>query len=286
MMPPSGWPLREHSLHLRVDGLDWHLQRLGRGPILLLLHGTGASCHSFAPLARLLAKNFELLIPDLPGQGFSGSLPASETTLEGFAQRVAGLLAALDVAPVMAVGHSAGAAVLAQLVLQGLAAPRSLVSLNGAFLPFGSVAAPVFSRAASVLSRSRLLAWITAAHGLFERPVRNLIEETGSNPTPEMLYCYQILLRRPDHIAGTLRMMAGWRLEPLKQALPSLPVPLHLVTCLNDRTVEPWQSQRLAELVHRATLHEIPELGHLGHEEQPARFAPLVASAYREIADS
>jgi magnesium chelatase accessory protein len=276
MTLPADWPLREHSLFVDAGGLRWHLQRFGRGPELLLLHGTGASCHSFAPLARLLCKNYSLLIPDLPGQGFSGPLPESCSNLSGFSAALEALLETLELQPRYAIGHSAGAAILSWMTLQNQLQPKALMAFNGAFLPFGSVAAPLFSRAASWMSRSRLLAWVTAAHGLFERPIRNLIEETGSQPNEEMLYCYSQLLRNPDHISETLRMMAGWRLEPLKQALPRMPVPLHLVTCDNDQTVPSWQSRRLVELIHRATLDELPGLGHLGHEEQPAPFAKLV----------
>lgn len=277
MKLPPHWPLREYSTFIDVDDMQWHYQRLGAGPALLLLHGTGASSHSFAPLAERLATHYELLIPDLPGQGFSSSLPEAETSMAGFSARLSRLLAATEFHPDYAVGHSAGAAVLAWMTLDQLLPLHGLISLNGAFLPFGSVAAPLFSRTASLLSRSRIMAWVTAAHGVFERPIRNLISETGSHPTPEMLACYQQLLRRPEHISGTLRMMAGWRLDLLKERLPSMPTPMHLVVCENDRTVPNWQSERLAELIHRADLHRVPDLGHLGHEEQPDTFATLIS---------
>ena len=48
-----------------------HVQRLGRGPSMLLLHGTGASTHSFRDLLPALAEHFDVLAPDLPGHGFT-----------------------------------------------------------------------------------------------------------------------------------------------------------------------------------------------------------------------
>ncbi|MEE4203516.1 MAG: alpha/beta fold hydrolase BchO [Halieaceae bacterium] len=276
MLPPHDWPLRAHSISLEAGGLDWHVQRLGDGPGILCLHGTGASAHSFAGLASALADSFELVIPDLPGQGWTTPLPANQCHLDGFSSVLSRLIADLDFKPQVIIGHSAGAAIAVHGALRHQFTPDSIVSINGAFLPFGHVAAPVFSTAARWLSRSKVMAWITAAHGLFERPIRHLLIETGSTPTRQMIDCYQTLLRNPDHITGTLQMMAGWQLETLKRELPRLRTPLHLITCSNDQTVSPWQSQRLSELVHNSQLHEIPSLGHLGHEEKPVQFAALI----------
>ena len=63
------------------------------------------------------------------------------------------------------VGHSAGAVIATQMTLHCQFTPAAIVSLNGAFLPFGSAAAPLFNRLAKWLSKSTLLAYITAAHG-------------------------------------------------------------------------------------------------------------------------
>lgn len=243
---------------------------------MLCLHGTGASAHSFAGVATALAEDFELLIPDLPGQGWTSPLSNKDCHIDGFAAALNSLLEKSDFEPSVIVGHSAGAAIAVHGVLRGHFTPDAVIGINGAFLPFGNIAAPVFSTAARWLARSKLMAWITAAHGLFERPVRNLLSETGSTPTLQMIHCYQTLLRNPAHITGTLQMMAGWQLDAIRREVPGIATPLHLITCTNDRTVSPWQSQRLAELVYRSELHELDGLGHLGHEEAPERFARLI----------
>ncbi len=60
------------------------------------------------------------------------------------ARGVAGLLQELDCQPDAAIGHSAGAAVLAQMCLDKSLAPETLVAINGAFLPFEGLAACCF----------------------------------------------------------------------------------------------------------------------------------------------
>ena len=94
-----------------------------------------------------------------------------------------------------------------------------------------------------------------------------------------MFQCYLELISRPDHVTGTLKMMAGWDLADQRQVLPSLRTPLHLVVCTNDRTVSPWQSERLSEFVTCSKLYMVPDLGHLGHEEDHTPFADIIRAA-------
>jgi len=39
---------------------------MGEGPVVLLIHGTGASTHSFRKLAPLLVPYYTVVAPDLP----------------------------------------------------------------------------------------------------------------------------------------------------------------------------------------------------------------------------
>jgi magnesium chelatase accessory protein len=65
------WPNRDCSRFVESGGLRWHVQRCGTGPVCLLIHGTGASTHSFRDLMPLLATHFDVIAIDLPGHGFS-----------------------------------------------------------------------------------------------------------------------------------------------------------------------------------------------------------------------
>ena len=38
---PYDWPNRQISRSVEVAGLAWHVQISGKGPLILLLHGTG-----------------------------------------------------------------------------------------------------------------------------------------------------------------------------------------------------------------------------------------------------
>ncbi|MFD1875300.1 alpha/beta fold hydrolase [Hymenobacter bucti] len=65
---------------LAVDGLDLFYREAGpaEAPVLLLLHGFPTSSHMFRQLLPLLADRYHVIAPDLPGFGFTTSLPATE----------------------------------------------------------------------------------------------------------------------------------------------------------------------------------------------------------------
>lgn len=270
------WPNRAASTFVAAAGIKWHVQRMGEGPPLLLIHGTGAATHSWRDLLPLLAKHFTVTAPDLPGHGFTQSPPPHRLSLPGMASDVRELLRVLHIAPEIAVGHSAGAAILARMCLDGRIAPRLLVSLNGAFLPFGGVANHLFSPLAKLLVLNplvpRVFAWQASNAGTVER----LLANTGSRIDARGLSQYRTLVRNPVHVAAALRMMANWHLEPLLHDLPRLQTALVLVSAANDKSIPPEVARQVCEICPHAVIKRLPGLGHLAHEEQPQQIADLI----------
>ena len=272
----SRWPHAACSRFEQAGGLGWPGQDMGDGPVVVLVHGPGASTHSWAGLAPLLTSHFRVVAADLPGHGFTRLGRAEQASLPGMAAGLAALLEHLDVAPQLVVGHSAGAAILARMCLDRHVAPAALISLNGALLPFRGLAGQLFAPAAKLLSMfpaaTRLFSWRAADR----RMVARMLRDTGSSPPTEMIDLYHRLVRSPRHLSGTLRMMANWDLAPLDRELFQIASLLHLVACENDRTVPASEARQLHRLLPESHLITVPGLGHLGHEEAPDDFAALI----------
>ncbi|NOG71935.1 alpha/beta fold hydrolase BchO [Roseicella sp. DB1501] len=270
------WPNRAASHFVEAGGLRWHVQRLGKGPVLLLLHGTASATHSWRELAPLLARRFTVVAPDLPGHGFTALPPPGGLTLPGMATLVGALLRRLDLSPALVAGHSAGAAVLLRMALDGRIAPRAVIGLNAALLPIGRDHAAFFTGAARLLAGlpfvPRALAWLASERGVAER----LLRDTGSRIGPRGVELYARLLRRPGHLRAALGMMAGWDLRPLLRDLPRLPMPLVLVVGEGDRTIPPGDALRLRSVLRTVEVVRLPGLGHLAHEERPEAVAAIL----------
>lgn len=265
----AAWPHREASRFVVVDGLKWHVQVMGAGAPLLLLHGTGASTHSWRELLPLLAQKFTVVAPDLPGHAFSAPLPLA-ASLPNVAGAVKRLLEQLAITPVAAIGHSAGAAIAVRLALDG-APLRALVSINGAFLPFRGLPGWIFPPVARLLALNPWVPQLAAWRAADSRALQRLIDSTGSTLDDDGTAYYARLVQSPEHLAGVLSMMAHWDLAALERELPRLAIPLALIVGAADGTVAPAEASAVAQRVPGAELHALPALGHLAHEEAPAR---------------
>ena len=275
----ADWPNREASRFVRAGGFEWHVQIMGAGPVLLLLHGTGAATHSWRDLMPLLAADFTVVAPDLPGHGFTATPAAAQMSLPGMARAVAALLKALNVRPEIVVGHSAGAAIAARMCLDGMIAPRALVSLNGALLPLAHMPSELFAPLARLMASMPLVPRLAAHQAGKQNAVERLIAGTGSVLDADGVKFYRRVVGSSGHVNGALVMMANWGLRDLTRDLPRLQVPLTLVTGSADRTIPPQDAQRVRRLLPDARRISLPGLGHLAHEEQPARCAEIIREA-------
>jgi len=277
------WPNRQASRFVDAGGLRWHVQCAGEGPVALLLHGTGASTHSWHGVLPALARQFTVVAPDLPGHGFSGPGPEACYSLPGMAGAIGALLESLDATPRLAVGHSAGAAIALRMILDGRIAPEAVVSINGALLPFRGLPGQLFSPAARLLARLDFVPRLVARRAADPAAVNRLLRDTGSRLDERGAALYRRLMCSPAHVAATIAMMSRWDLAPMIREYPDLTVPLLLVVGEQDGTVSPQEADRVERLVPGASVRTLPGLGHLAHEEEPGRVAELIIGFARSV---
>ena len=267
---------------VKTADLTWHVQISGAGPTLLLVHGTGASIHSWRKLVPMLASRFTVVVPDLPGHGKSSNECDACLSLPGMSKVLARLLEALAVKPALVVGHSAGAAVLIRMCLDGTIAPAAVVSINGALMPFNGFAGQIFAPLAKLLVLNPFVPRFLAWRAQDRRAVERLLRGTGSELDSEGIDLYAELFRNPEHVAATLGMMANWDLEPLSETIKNLKIPLILVAAEGDKTIAPEDAKDVAALVPAARVVALPDLGHLAHEERPDTVEELILRVAQE----
>lgn len=271
------WPNRPHSRFVTVGRMVWHVQVIGNGPVLLLLHGTGAATHSWRALAPLLAEEFTIVAPDLPGHGFTAGRPAGGLAMAPMARAVADLLRALELTPQFVAGHSAGVAIAARMTLDGHTSPAAIVGLDAALLPFPGLAARLFPALARLFFVNPLAPHFFAR--LARTPgetARFLERSTGSRIDAQGVEHYARLFATPGHCAGAIGMMADWDLDTLQRDLPRLAVPVLLLHGDADAAIPLSNARAAAALIAGATLTPLPGLGHLAHEERPQEVAALI----------
>jgi magnesium chelatase accessory protein len=273
------WPFRDASRMLRVARLDWHVQSIGDAdaPVALLVHGTGAATHSFRGLIPLLSRHYRVVAMDLPGHGFTCGARAEDLTLPGMARALAGLLRALQVEPALAIGHSAGVAVLIQMALDSGIRPCRIIGFNAALEPIRGNA--LLSPLAKLLFANPLTSRLVSFQARIGNMADNLIKATGSPIDTTGRNCYNMLLRQPSHVSGALGMMANWRLEPMLARLGELKTPVTLIAAADDPMVPSRVSDRAARLMPDGNFIAVPRGGHLLHEADPERVYELIEAS-------
>jgi magnesium chelatase accessory protein len=274
---PPDWPFRGEARQVRARPHDWcvidHAPGQGSGPTALLLHGAGASGHSFRHLIPAL-HGWRCIVPDLPGQGFTRPGSRTRFGIEPMAEDLATLLAQEGWQPEVVIGHSAGAALALQL--STLIPLRAVVGVNAALGQFDGAAGFLFPLLARALSVTPFVPSVISRLWGTEGKIRSLLDNTGSPLDAEGVEQYLTLVQKAAHVDGTLGMMAQWRIDRLMARAPQMTVRTLLLATAGDRIVPPRVSRQAAGMLPRADYLELPGLGHLAHEEDASAVAQAI----------
>jgi magnesium chelatase accessory protein len=283
---PLDWPERHLSRSILVGKLQWHVQVGGSGPVVLLLHGTGGSSHCWARVVPEVLGHATVVVPDLPGHGFTRGAAPVDLSLPGIAAALKALLQSLQLpAPDLLVGHSAGAALAIRWALdsvQSSAVP--VIGFNPALIApprsYLEMLAPLVHPIATSSWTARMVARVARNTPLVDR----LVASTGSRLDAAQLHCYRVLFANPDHVRGALGLMAAADLPNLVERGAELGAALSLVLARGDRWLpEPRllsvikRSFPSAAVRHWEGGHLIPETA----QSSTARFILEVLSGQR-----
>ncbi|NQZ73554.1 MAG: alpha/beta fold hydrolase [Dinoroseobacter sp.] len=258
------------SLSRRIDLAPhrWHVQTSGSGPTMLLLPGAGSSVHTWRDLIPKLSETHHVVALDLPGQGFTRTAGGARSGLKEMSADIAALLSDQNWRPEAILCHSAGAAI--GLSLSRTLPMRKLIGINPALDHFQGIAGWLFPAMARFLAISPLSANLLTLGATPERS-RQVIEATGSLLTDEAHTYYARLMRDRAHVAGTLNMMARWSLDMLLNDLEALTCETLFLTGEKDTAVPPSVASKVAHRMRNANVEMLDGVGHLAHEEDPAR---------------
>lgn len=120
--------------HCEANGIRIHYVRTGGAkPPVVLLHGLLGNGPTWTPLARLLERDFDVVMPDARGHGGS-SAPRDGYRYEDLAGDVIGLIRGLGLTRPIVVGHSMGGMTAAVVASRTGGLLRGVVLVDPTFL--------------------------------------------------------------------------------------------------------------------------------------------------------
>ena len=277
----TAWPHAEHSRFVDVRPHHWHVQEMGQGDMVLLLHGASGSTHSWRDVMSDLAQDHHVIAIDLPGHGQTKLGSRHRSSLPLMAEDVRALIQHENWHLKAILAHSAGAA-LGLRILQSAKSDVPLIAVNPALTPFKGMAGVLFPIAARVVALSPIMAKMIKRKMSGPGQVVSLMETTGSKISPEGLNLYAKLFRSDSHLEGTLLMMAQWKLDGLVADLPKITVPCTFLVGENDKAVPPRSVRETAGKMPNAKVMSYEGYGHLLHEEAPALVADQLRAVLRK----
>lgn len=281
---PYDWPNRQISRSITVGDLTWHMQISGKGPVILLLHGTGSSTHSWGELTPLLNQEAQVLSVDLPGHAFTLGASVDSLRLEQIASNLIALISELKMPwPTMVVGHSAGAPLALAFANQAPTKPQIIIGLNPSLIPpppsytqfFGPMLGPV-TKSATLAS---ILAKIAPLSGMTDR----LLDSTNTNLPETNRNYYRRLFTSPEHVRGAMNFMASANINQVLSASSNLPSKLIWVIGESDQWVPELGLQKIIRQYFPKSTVMHWQGGHIMHEVETAKSADLILSELRQI---
>nr|WP_255719452.1 alpha/beta fold hydrolase [Pelomonas sp. P8] len=253
-----------------VDGGVVHVRDQGPSsdPLpLLLIHGTGASLHTWEAWAAGLSPTRRVISLDLPGFGLTGPSADGDYRVTRDVAFVRQVLARLGVGRVIAVGNSLGGEVAWQLALAAPQQVAGLVLIDAMGYEFVPESLPLGFRLARMPVVRELMRWV-----LPRRAIEDSVTDVYGDPhrvTAALVdRYYELTLREGNRVALVQRldhMVPG----PVER-LPDLHVPTLILWGGRDRLIPPIWAQKFHGAIPGSRLVVFPELGHVPQEEDPA----------------
>jgi pimeloyl-ACP methyl ester carboxylesterase len=269
------------STFIEVSGLQVHMRDEGpRGdpaPIVLL-HGTSSSLHTWdgwvagAGDVAGLKESRRVIRLDLPGFGLTGPFRDHDYRVEHYAEFVHAFLDRLGVSRCVLVGNSLGGQIAMVTLLARPARVDRLILIDSAGYPLAPAAIPIGFQIAR-LPVFNLIARITLPRAIVEDSVRNVYGD-AARVTPELVDRYfELTLREGNRHALAKRLKLA-AVDAITARIPEIRVPTLILWGDRDRLIPAESGRRFATDIAGSRLQTFAELGHVPHEEDPARTLP------------
>ena len=267
----------EHKV-INVDGMNVHYVQAGSGPVVLLVHGVGASLVTWrSNIAPLADAGFAVIALDLPGHGDSDKPKNIDYDPIAAVRFIAHFLDALEVNHASVVGNSGGGLIAASFALEYpertdrlvLVAPGGLAQDLSLFLRLLSV--PIVGEIIynpwmhNTVGMSKQLFY---SPGSFPQDVLKELDRVQSMPGATRAALRSI--RSSIDYRGMMdRQLVVHRLD-------SLTAPLLTVWGENDQLIPVSHLQAVRNVVPHGLVRTFPECGHWPQMEKAGEFNPLV----------
>lgn len=255
---------------VELDGQIVHYRDQGPSsdPLpLVLIHGTGASLHTWEGWAAGLTPTRRVISFDLPGFGLTGPNAEGDYSDARYVSFVRQLLARLGVGRAIVAGNSLGGEIAWQLALADPGRVAGLVLVDAAGFDFVPESMPLGFRIARIPVLREPMRWLLPRRAI-EDSVLDVYGDPSHVTAALVDRYYELTLREGNRVALMQRMdqLAPGPVERLAE----IKVPTLILWGGKDRLIPPRWGSEFNQGIPGSRLVVFPKLGHVPQEEDPA----------------
>jgi pimeloyl-ACP methyl ester carboxylesterase len=262
-----------------VNGQLVHLRDVGPRDDpepLLLIHGTSASLHTWEGWVQALSPRHRVISFDLPGFGLTGPNAGADYRSDTYARFVLDLMDQLKVQRFAIAGNSLGGEVAWRTVLLAPQRVTRLVLVDAAGPDFESESVPVAFMVARVPVLNRAFDWMLP-RPMVVASVRNVYGDPSRVSDALVDRYQQMALREGNRRALVQRFQQSQRGQDAER-IRELRLPTLILWGGRDRLIPLSVGRQFRQDIAGSELVVFDDLGHVPHEEDPARtVAPVKA---------
>jgi pimeloyl-ACP methyl ester carboxylesterase len=258
------------------NGLKIHTRDEGNpdGPVLLLIHGSNSSLHTWEPWVKRLGSDYRIISIDLPGHGLTGPNPTRDYHYASFVAVVDKLMTALKISNFAIAGNSMGGGVAWQYALKHPNRVTAIGLIDAAGAPrWQATTVPIGFRIARMPIVRDIVKYITP-RALIASSLKDSVSKKEV-VTDTMIDRYWDLLLFPGNRQATIdRFALRHNVEPAsKLSLAAIRVPTLVMWGEEDGLIPVSSAQWFASSIKDAQLVVYPAVGHIPMEEIPDQSA-------------
>jgi pimeloyl-ACP methyl ester carboxylesterase len=264
----------KESEFMSINGIQVHFR--DQGPVtdslpLVLIHGTGASLHTWEPWVTELKESKRIITFDLPAYGLTGPNANHDYSQKAYVELLDSLLIKLKISRCILGGNSLGGSVSWSYAIQHAEKIKKLILIDAGGYPLNSTSVPIAFKLAKVPILNNLLEKITP-RSMVESSVKNVYFDPKKVSNELIDRYFELTLREGNRRAFKERMASSKNTisnNNTSQLIKTIKVPTLVLWGDHDQLIPVASAYKFHEDLPNDTLVILKNLGHVPMEEDP-----------------
>lgn len=264
------------------DGAIAHVRDQGNkaGPVLVLVHGSNASLHTWEPWVAILGAKYRIVTMDMPGHGLTGAVPNDDYSRTGMVALVHEVTQKLGLTRYALGGNSMGGGVAAQYTETYPGEVSALILVDASGIPRKHQSGekiPLGFRLARMPGLNKILLYVTPRSIIDEGLHKVFVDQ--SKVTEEMVTrYYDLTLYDGNRRATGIRFRLPPNDEDVAKKLGTIKAPTLILWGDKDGLIPVEYAGEFAKRIQGSKVLIYSNVGHIPMEEVAKKSAADVQS--------